>query len=225
MNLAFFLAVLLAAAGADAHDLKRELPAHAPRADFIPPPAGSYALPPIQPAPGGAVLDRAARRHGLRRFVTGKATLLSPFYSQCADPNGCPLAFAAMAELRDLLAARPGLARHVRLVSLSFDAEHDTPARLKAFADHLADGRVEWEFLTAPSPSAMAPILDDLGQDIAMENNGAGGGARAISHALKLFLIDRRGVVREIYSTAFLVPGVMFNDILTLLIEDGVAAH
>ena len=40
---------------------------------------------------------------------------------------------------------------------------------------------------------------------------------------LKLFLIDRRGQVREIYTTAFLQPEVMLNDILTLLIEDGLA--
>ncbi|MGQ0674950.1 MAG: SCO family protein [Rhodospirillales bacterium] len=221
---ALIAALSVAGAAAAAHDLGRELPARAPRADFTLPAAGSYALPPIQHAPGGAVLDRAGRRHDLRRFVTGKVTLLSLFYSQCADPEGCPLAFATMAELRDRLAARPSLAARVRLVSLSFDPQHDTPARLGAFAGHLADRRVEWSFLTAPSPAALAPILDEFGQDIAVEH-ADDGGARAISHALKLFLIDRRGAVREIYSTAFLAPEAMFNDILTLLIEDGLAAH
>jgi hypothetical protein len=39
---------------------------------------------------------------------------------------------------------------------------------------------------------------------------------------LKVFLIDRRGWVREIYSTSYLVPQVVINDVKTLLMEDGV---
>ncbi|MCK7502239.1 MAG: hypothetical protein MZW92_79340 [Comamonadaceae bacterium] len=35
-----------------------------------------------------------------------------------------------------------------------------------------------------------------------------------------MFLIDRRGVVREIYTTAFLLPEVMLNDIKTLVLEE-----
>jgi hypothetical protein len=34
---------------------------------------------------------------------------------------------------------------------------------------------------------------------------------------LKVFLIDPRGMVREIYSLAYLQPDVMFNDIKTLV--------
>jgi hypothetical protein len=43
-----------------------------------------------------------------------------------------------------------------------------------------------------------------------------------LSHMLKVFLIDREGWVREIYSSNFLVPQVIVNDIHTLLLEDGV---
>jgi hypothetical protein len=37
-----------------------------------------------------------------------------------------------------------------------------------------------------------------------------------------VFLIDRDGWVREIYTSSFLVPQVMVNDVQTLLLEDGV---
>ncbi len=37
---------------------------------------------------------------------------------------------------------------------------------------------------------------------------------------LKLFLVDRDGRVREIYSTAFLHPESMLNDIRTLVMEE-----
>jgi hypothetical protein len=42
-----------------------------------------------------------------------------------------------------------------------------------------------------------------------------------MSHLLKVFLIDPRGVVREIYSTAYLYPEVVIADIETLRLEDG----
>jgi hypothetical protein len=38
---------------------------------------------------------------------------------------------------------------------------------------------------------------------------------------LKMFLIDARGEVREIYTLSFLQPQVMFNDIKTLALETG----
>jgi hypothetical protein len=38
---------------------------------------------------------------------------------------------------------------------------------------------------------------------------------------LKVFLIDRDGWVREIYTNSFLVPQVIENDVETLLLERG----
>jgi protein SCO1 len=37
---------------------------------------------------------------------------------------------------------------------------------------------------------------------------------------LKVFLIDRAGYIREIYSSSFLHPRTVLNDIETLLLED-----
>ena len=44
---------------------------------------------------------------------------------------------------------------------------------------------------------------------------------RELSHVLKAFLIDRAGDVREIYSSMFLYPRLVLNDIETLLMEEG----
>jgi cytochrome c peroxidase len=37
------------------------------------------------------------------------------------------------------------------------------------------------------------------------------------SHVLKVFLVDRDGRIRNVYSTGFLVPQVVLNDIKTVL--------
>src|SRR5206468_1220865 len=68
--------------------------------DFVPPPAGSYALPAIMRAPDGTVLDPDGRRLPLSRFTAGKITLLGFIYTSCADARGCPLAYQVFHTVR-----------------------------------------------------------------------------------------------------------------------------
>ncbi len=123
---------------------------------------------------------------------------------------------------------RPGFyfARRVRFVSVSFDPTHDTPTALERYGQSLKDDRFEWRFLTARSVAELTPVLDGFGQDVSVVVDERGRPTRTVDHMLKLFLIDRHGIVREIYSLAFLQPQVMLNDIKTLAIHEkaGMAA-
>lgn len=196
-----------------------------PRQDFTPPPAGSYRLPVIQPSPSGLVLegDRWPRR--LSAYTTGAITLLGFVYTYCSDPVGCPLAFAAMVDVRERIARLPQLRNRARLVSLSFDPTHDTPAAMQAYGgEHARTLAPRWHFITTASMSRLAPILAGLGQDAEVERNADGTPTRVITHVLKVFLLDPRGRVREIYSAAFLMPEVIVNDMLTLVLETDAAS-
>jgi protein SCO1 len=192
--------------------------------DFVPPAPGSYRLPPIQAAPPGEVVDAAGRTRALAEFTRGKLTLLGLIYTRCADPEGCPRATWAFQEVRELLRASPDLEGRVRLVSLSFDPAHDTPAVLRSYGA-AARGRqrgADWVFLTTQSASRIAPILEGLGQDLRVAaDSDAAPGAEEFTHSLKVFLIDPKGEVREIYSTAYLLPRMIVNDLQTLAIEAG----
>ena len=196
----------------------------APRMEFVPPAPGTYALPVIQRAPNGRVLDGNGAAQPLSRYTTGRITLLSFIYTYCTDPVGCPLAYDTFVTVRSRLLERPDLARRVRLVSLSFDPTHDTPQMMRAYGGKYleADKGLRWHFLTTPSMKTLAYILDAFGQDVAVEVDARGRPTRAINHMLKVFLIDQHGAVREIYSAEFLFPEVVLNDIKTLLVEEGV---
>jgi cytochrome oxidase Cu insertion factor (SCO1/SenC/PrrC family) len=85
---------------------------------------------------------------------------------------------------------------------------------------HKAESGLRWSFLTTHSVQALLPLLDGLGQDVSVELDGRGRPTRTINHNLKVFLIDRTGTVREIYSPAFLFPEVVLNDIETLVMEE-----
>jgi cytochrome oxidase Cu insertion factor (SCO1/SenC/PrrC family) len=161
-----------------------------------------------------------AQPRRLSDLTHGKITLLTFFYTHCTDPLGCPFALGLMSGLRERIGAEPELRRNVRFVSISFDPTRDSPGQLRSYARGLAaKARFEWDFVTAPSMAVLQPLLDDFGQDVRVERGSDRRPARAMSHMLKLFLIDPDGSVREIYALDFLQPEVMLNDMRTLRLE------
>lgn len=188
--------------------------------EFVPPAPGTYRLHRIMPAPDGRVVDVDGHAARLRRFTTGKITLLALIYTQCTDARGCPLAYGVFQHVRERLQRAAMLRDRVRLVSLSFDPHHDTPAAMRRYAGGVDRRGVEWAFLTTRSPRDLSPLLDGFGQDVRAPTDAAAASVGpALAHVLKVFLIDPYGVVREIYTTSYLFPQVVLNDIETLQLE------
>jgi len=195
---------------------------HAPQMQFTPPAPGSYALQRIQRIAPALVLDANGRVRTLAELTRGKVTLLTFFYTYCTDPLGCPYARELMTGLRERLLQMSHVAGRVQFLSISFDPTHDTPTAMRAHAATVpADARLPWHFVTTRSVAELLPLLDDFGQDVQVERDAAGRPTRTINHALKLFLIDAGGSVREIYALDYLHPPMMVNDVLTLLLETG----
>ena len=195
-----------------------------PGLEFVPPAPGTYELPVIQTAVDGIVLDADGAERRLFDYVGDRYVLLSFIYLNCTEAKGCPLANANLAMIRQDLEADPELASQVRLISLSFDPERDTP---EAMLRHWGDSYLEvpwnerlWSLLTTPSRSKLQPILDGFGQYIVREVDEEGRETGSLSHVLKVFLIDRERRVRNVYSTSFLHPAIALNDLETLVMED-----
>jgi cytochrome oxidase Cu insertion factor (SCO1/SenC/PrrC family) len=147
-------------------------------------------------------------------------TLLSFVYTYCTDPIGCPLAYETFDTVKRRALADPQLRGRVRLVSLSFDPANDTPDAMRVYGGEQARStELPWHFLTTYSAKFLKPILDGFGQDVEIELDANGAPTRARTHMLKVFLLDQRGQVREIYSAAFLHPEVILNDLRTLALE------
>jgi len=207
------LAAALFAAPAWAHHIEL-----LPALDFVPPAPGSYVLHRIMPAPEGTVLGLDGRSAPLSRYTRESITLLGFIYTTCSDPEGCPLAYRVFDALKDAIAATPRLHGKVRFVTLSFDPARDTPEAMGRYAGSRAVAKgngLRWYFLTTRSARELMPLVEGFGQDVRVTRAG-----RELSHVLKVFLIDRAGDVREIYSSSFLHPQVVLNDIETLLLEE-----
>ncbi len=193
-------------------------------AEFIPPAPGTYTLHRIMAAPEGRVLGIDGHPQPLSRYTRDQITLLGFIYTTCTDPEGCPLAYRVFDALKEAIAATPSLHGKVRFVTLSFDPARDSPDVMRRYAGSRVtekDGGLRWYFLTTGSARELMPLVEGFGQDIRITFDRSGARPRReLSHVLKVFLIDRMGDVREIYTSTFLYPRIVLNDIETLLMEE-----
>jgi protein SCO1/2 len=200
----------------------------APPLEYSAPAPGSYTLHRIMRAPEGRVLDVSGRVQRLSHYTRDRITLLGFIYTTCADPEGCPLAYHVFDALKQQIHATPELHAKVRFVTLSFDPARDTPSVMTQYAgSRLREERgLQWYFLTTRNVRDLLPLVEGFGQDVRYAvDTSSGKPVRELSHVLKVFLIDRSGYVREIYSSTFLHPQVVMSDIQTLLGERDQAAR
>ena len=216
------IALFAALAGAPSAGAHQGEPLAEP--DFMPPAPGTYTLHRIMAAPEGRVLGMDGRPQPLSRYTRDQITLLGFIYTTCTDPEGCPLAYRVFDALKEAIAATPALHGKVRFVTLSFDPARDSPDVMRRYAGSRAvekAGGLRWYFLTTRSVRELMPLVEGFGQDIRITFDRSGARPRReLSHVLKVFLIDRMGDVREIYTSTFLYPRLVLNDIATLLMEE-----
>lgn len=188
---------------------------------YVLPAVGSYSLPPLGMAGNGRVLDESGAAQDLHSLFAGKYVLLSFMYSSCQDVNGCPLSAHVFYKIKAALQQDAGLAEKLRLISLSFDPEHDTPEVMRLYAENFryAGAQGDWRFLTTAAQTELRPLLAAYGQEIQREITVNGGQADTYAHLLRVFLIDPQRRIRNIYSVGFLHPDVLLNDVRTLLQE------
>ena len=182
---------------------------------YTPPAPGTYALPVIKRVPGFVLRDTSGRSVDTRALTRGRIAVVSFIYTACADRLGCPLASVALRHLQDRLRAER-LGEQALLLSISFDPERDHPEHLARYAKRFDADPALWRFLTARSERALKAVLDGYGQDRVPLLDERGRFTGTYRHVLKVFLLDAGGYLRNVYSTGFLVPEVIVNDIKTL---------
>jgi len=172
---------------------------------------GTFELPVLYEAPDFEVRDAATGAPVALRTLRGRVVVLSLFYTHCPDGNACPLATATLRSAERALAEK-GLAGRVTLLSVTFDEARDTPEVLRAHRDMVGAGP-GWILATPETAERRAALLAAYDQRIARAPDGS------IVHPLRVYVIDRRGRVRQIYSQSWLRADVLMSDVETLLAE------
>ncbi len=145
-----------------------------------PRPPGAEPLTPITPPPtlepGQVVPDlvmttqagEALRLSDLR----GQVVVLTFIFTRCPQPEYCPLMDRKFGELAKRIARSPERAEQVRLLSVSFDPEYDTPEILAEHAQRVGAQPPLWTFavadhealrqVAAPLGLTYAPMTDQI---------------------------------------------------------------
>lgn len=151
---------------------------------------------PLRPAislvePGELVPDQGLVDQDGKAFrlssLRGSAVLLTFIYTRCPLPEFCPRMDAFFEAVQR--AVKDGRLRGpVRLVSVSFDPDFDTPAELRAHAARVGADPAIWTFATAPRAEVEAWGAR-LGLSIIRDENNPA----IITHNLRTAVIDRQG--------------------------------
>lgn len=141
---------------------------------------GQAKMPPPSPGPGAtqripqpgdlvpdfAFTDQNGRRVSLRQYH-GKVLLVTFIYTRCPFPDFCPRMSQNFAEIYKQIGADPALGTDTRLLTLSFDTEHDTPKVLRDYAFGVAQTHdaalfQRWEF-GVPQKDELTKMADFFG--------------------------------------------------------------
>jgi protein SCO1/2 len=170
------------------------------------------------PAQGDAVPDFKLRNQDGRPIhlgqFHGKSLVITFIYTRCPSPEFCPRVTRNFASLEKLLAANPALYAKAHLLSVSFDPEHDTPARLRAYgATYIGSDTkaafAHWDF-AVPEKSVLVEMAKffDLGMT---ENEDS-----TITHTLSTTLIGTDGKVVRFYPGNEWTPEQVLADVKQL---------
>ena len=184
------------------------------------PKPGTYKLYNIGKAGDGEVIDGRGKNISLHKLMDGKITLLSFIYSNCTDTNGCPLATSVFYKIQEKLKNNISVLNKLKMISLSFDPEYDTPEIMSLYGRDLSYINADWSFSTTDSLKKLDPILRKYDQPVIRKYKEDGTYDGVQSHLLRVFLIDDNKLIRNIYNVDFLHPDLLINDIKTLLLGD-----
>jgi protein SCO1 len=140
----------------------------------------------------------------------GRVVLLAFIFTSCKSV--CPLISQQMARLQGALKEAAIFASKATMLSVSVDPKTDTAEVLAQYATGYGADPAGWRFLRE-SPEKTAPILkayDEWTKQLP---------AGDLDHPARVYLIDQRGAIREVYSLSFFDEKQAYLDIQALLRE------
>jgi protein SCO1 len=153
------------------------------------------------PGPGDRVPDFRMRNQDGRAIrlddFHGKALLITFIYTRCPLPDFCPRVTRNFAAIERQLEAKPALLNRTELLSVSFDPEHDTPERLRAYGAQYMGSEAptafaHWNF-AVPQERTLAQMAQYF--DVGLTP----GPDQTITHTLSTTLIGPDGKVIRFY--------------------------
>lgn len=121
----------------------------------------------------------------------GKAYAFTFIFTRCPFPNFCPRMGKNFEEACDLIKNTPNAPDNWHLISISFDPEWDTPARLKSYSETYNPDPQKWDFVTGAMIDLDA-ITEQFGLYFAFDKGN-------YNHNLRTVVVDAAGKIQQIF--------------------------
>lgn len=149
--------------------------------------------------PDFTLTNQDGKRFSINDF-RGKALAITFIYTRCPLPDYCIKMSRNFSDLANQLAAQPELKDKIRLLSISFDPQTDTPETLKKYGlgylgkDSKATDFTIWQLAAAPDEE-MRKIADFFGLHYQIDENDR----TKIDHSLQTIVISPDGKVQKFF--------------------------
>jgi protein SCO1/2 len=164
----------------------------------------------IRRAPESKLIDQDAQTIRLSD-LRGKVLLVGFIFTTCSGT--CPATTHRMVQVQQELSTRGMLdAGRVHFLSVTLDPARDKPEALRGYMRLYDIDSEHWSFLTGPE-SDVSQVINAWDMWVRPAPNGQ------LDHPSRVFLVDTKGQVREIYSLSFLKPAWVAEDMQLLLDE------
>jgi protein SCO1/2 len=167
------------------------------------------------PVPDVALIDQTDRRRSFSEWK-GTPVVLTFTYTRCPLPDFCPLMDQNFVTLQRRLADDTALRGHVKLVTITFDPDHDTPSVLSAHAAKLKADPQVWTFLTGDR-ATIERFAGRFGVAV-MHDDPAD---PQITHNLRTAIVGADGRVVKVYSGNEWTPGTILTDLRAVVTAGG----
>ncbi len=135
--------------------------------------------------PALPLTDQAGHAISIASF-RGNALVVSFVYTRCPDANQCPAVSAKFARMQAAIGAAP-----IRLLEITLDPGHDTPAVLRAYGRGFGQDPKRWTLATGS-----AAVVDELAARLGVVKQRIG--PASFAHSEGAVVLDRTGRIAEI---------------------------
>ncbi|HEY6902699.1 MAG TPA: SCO family protein [Candidatus Acidoferrales bacterium] len=172
---------------------------------------------PGEKVPDFALINQDGKRIRLRSYQ-GDVLLVTFIYTRCPFPTFCPLVSRNFAQIYAHLRKDPAIgSKKIRLLSVSFDPKHDTPAVLKRYAESFKSTTGHnpfdrWEFAAVPAKE-LPKVANFFGLYYSVSGD-------QIVHSLSTSVISPDGTIYKWYDDNSWKPTDLLQDATQSLEQD-----
>ena len=123
----------------------------------------------------------------------GQPIALTFIFTRCPTPEYCPAMMRHFGAAHQLLQSHPQAPKAWKLLTLSFDPEHDTPEVMQRFGQAYGYASQDWSLLTQGDPQDFQALSQGIGLKFGARNG-------SILHNLRTVVLDREGRIAQCFT-------------------------